>query len=213
MNISHTRSVAILIFDDVEVLDFAGPFEVFSVANRVAEMKGADLTPFKVSLVADRHRTVKARGDFPVVPHIAIPELDRTDVLIVPGGVVDQPLADPDTIAWVARLAGQGELTASVCTGATILAQAGLLKGCTATTHWADIASLRAAHPDIDVRENVSWVDQGNVVTSAGISAGIDMSLHLVRRLTSEDLARDTARRMEYVWLDKGDMTRVARKN
>jgi len=207
--ISSTRSVAILIFDEIEVLDFAGPFEVFSVANRVARKNGALLDPFKVRLVADRHRTIKARGDFPVVPHQVIGELDRADVLIVPGGLVDQPLGDEAVIDWVARLSAKAELTASVCTGAFILAAAGLLNNLSVTTHWEDIAELRAAYPGLDVRENVSWIDRGRVVTSAGISAGIDMSLHLVRRLTSEELARATARQMEYVWRDQGQLARM----
>lgn len=208
MKISSTRRVAILVFDEIEVLDFAGPFEVFSVANRVARKKGAQVDPFNVCLVADRHRTIKARGNFPVVPHKAVTEVDRTEVLIVPGGVVDQPLGDDAVIEWVARLSAQSELTASVCTGAFILAAAGLLQDLSVTTHWEDAADLRAAYPDIDVRENVSWIDQGKIVTSAGISAGIDMSLHLVRRLIGKDVARATARQMEYVWQDRGEAGR-----
>lgn len=202
MNNDTTRMVSILVYDEMEVLDFAGPFEVFSVASRVALRRGAICAPFAVSLVADRPRMVRARGDFPVTPHAAIGDVDTTSILLVPGGIVDQPMADPAVIAWVRELSERAEITASVCTGAFILAKAGLLAGLKATTHWEDAEELARDYPDIEVKLGESWVDQGDVVTSAGISAGIDMSLHLVRRLLGREMASATARQMEYRWSD-----------
>lgn len=128
----------------------------------------------------------------------------RIDVLIVPGGVVTAELRRDDVIDWISRVAASATVTASVCTGAFLLARARLLSGVEATTHWEDAADLRAMFPEITVREDVRWVDAGRVVTSAGISAGLDMSLHLVGRLEGEELARLTARQMELDWSGVG---------
>lgn len=203
MNADPTRQVSILVFDEIEVLDLAGPFEVFSVASRVALRKGAASAPFEVSLVADRPRTIRARGNFNVNAHTGIANVESTSLLLVPGGIVDQPLADSTIIDWVRTLSRKAEITASVCTGAFILAKAGLLAGLKATTHWEDAEELARHYPDIDVTCGGSWVDQGDVVTSAGISAGIDMSLHVVRRLLGREMALATARQMEYRWADE----------
>jgi transcriptional regulator GlxA family with amidase domain len=121
-------------------------------------------------------------------------------VLIIPGGVVTTELSRAEIIDWIARVAASAAVAASVCTGAFLLAQAGLLHGRRATTHWEDIADLRAMFPDILVEAGARWVDPGPVVTSAGISAGLDMSLHLVARLEGVDLAIRTAHQMEYAW-------------
>ena len=121
-------------------------------------------------------------------------------MLIVPGGVVDAAAACPATRAWVAQAAGAAQITASVCTGAFILAAAGVLTEGPATTHWEDIADLRTQYPALDVLENLRWVDRGALVTSAGISAGIDMSLHLVTRLLGAALSERTARQMDTPW-------------
>jgi transcriptional regulator GlxA family with amidase domain len=103
-------------------------------------------------------------------------------------------------MAWIASTAARAEVTASVCTGAFLIARAGLLRGKTVTTHWEDVADFRALFPDIVVRDDRRWVDNGNFVTSAGISAGLDMSLHLVARLEGEDLAMKTSCQMDYNW-------------
>jgi transcriptional regulator GlxA family with amidase domain len=121
-------------------------------------------------------------------------------VLIVPGGVVTAELAKPPVAQWIAGMARDCELVASVCTGAFLLAQAGLLDEQEATTHWSDIDDLRSMFPDVRVQPQRRWIDNGRVVTSAGISAGIDMSLHLVERLAGRALALGTARQMEYDW-------------
>jgi transcriptional regulator GlxA family with amidase domain len=121
-------------------------------------------------------------------------------VLVIPGGVVDAEFARENVISWIAQTSAQAELTASVCTGAFLLAKAGLLHGKPVTTHWEDLADFRRQFPGLDVREERRWIDAGNVVTSAGISAGIDMSLHLVARLEGEELATRTAHQMDYRW-------------
>lgn len=196
----QTLHVGILVFPEVEVLDFAGPFEVFSVASRVAARALGAVAPFKVSLIGARRDTIVARHGMGIVPHHGFDDAPPVDVLIVAGGVVDQPLADAATLDWVQRTDEKAALTASVCTGAFILAKAGLLNGLSVTTHWEDIADLRAAFPGLDVVEGVPYVDQGRLVTSGGISAGIGMSLHLVRRILGAPLANGTARQMEYDW-------------
>lgn len=193
-------NVGILVFPEVEVLDFAGPFEVFSVASRIAQsVIGVD-TPFRVALVGADGATVMARHGMGVVPHAGFDAAPQFDLLMVPGGIVDQPLADPATLSWIGRQHEGAALTASVCTGAYVLAKLGLLDGLEATTHWGDIDGLRAQYPQVRVLENIQYVDQGRIVTSAGISAGIGMSLHLVRRILGERMAIETARRMEYEW-------------
>ena len=122
----------------------------------------------------------------------------------MPGGVVTAELRRPEVVAWIAAQAARVGLVASVCTGAFLLAKAGLLDGLEATTHWEDIGELRAMFPRVRVREGVRWVDQGPIVTSAGISAGIDMSLHLVELLADRELALTTARQMEFDWTENG---------
>jgi transcriptional regulator GlxA family with amidase domain len=197
----QTHSVGIYLFDDVEVLDFAGPFEVFSTASRVKSRLEPDATrPFEVFTVADIIRTITARGGLKVNPHFDILSHPPLDVLVIPGGIVTSEMKRAAILDWIVQTASTVTITASVCTGAFLLAQAGLLAGKQATTHWEDIADLRAMFPDIQVKTGIRWVDMGQVVTSAGISAGIDMSLHLVARLESNDLAVKTARQMEFDW-------------
>lgn len=195
-----TLQIGILVFPDVEVLDFSGPFEVFSVASRIAGRVIGVESPFAVSLIGAGGGAVRARHGMGVVPHAGFHDAPAFDLLVVPGGIVDQPLGDSATLEWVRRQDAGAALTASVCTGAFILARLGLLDGLSVTTHWDDIAGLRAQYPGLDVRDGVQYIDQGRIVTSAGISAGIGMSLHLVGRILGEDMARATARQMEYDW-------------
>jgi transcriptional regulator GlxA family with amidase domain len=196
-----TVRVAIYVFPDVEVLDFAGPFEVFTTASRVhARRSPGDPEPFAVFTVARSRDAVRARAGLRVLPDHAIGACPSPDILLVPGGVVDAELADPQVIDWVAGTSKAVSVTASVCTGAFILAKAGLLTGRSATTHWEDLADLRAAFPDVDVVGDRRWVDEGKIVTSAGIAAGIDMSLHLVARFAGDALAIATARQMDVAY-------------
>lgn len=198
-------SVGILLFDEVEVLDFAGPFEVFSVASRVHARTNAGAPDlFTVFTIADESRGARARGGLVVSAQYSRHSHPPIDVLIVPGGVVTAELRRPDVIRWIANTAASTRVTASVCTGALLLAAAGLLDGKRATTHWEDVEELRRAFPAVRVDAGPRWIDEGRVVTSAGISAGIDMSLHLVRRLAGPEVALKTARQMDFEWTDRG---------
>jgi len=194
-----SKTVGIYVFDEIEVLDLGGPFEVFSVANRLAVKEG-QAQPFNVVTVSRDAETVEARGGYRFCPAHRFADAPAIDILVVPGGVVDHECARPEVIAWLRSTHDGAELTASVCTGAFLLAEAGILAGMTATTHWEDINDLERRYPDLSVQRGPLWVDEGRVVTSGGISAGIDMSLHLVRRLLGENLARRVARQMEYDW-------------
>jgi len=192
------RRVGILLFDDVEVLDLCGPFEVFSVANRVADQQDR-ARPFEVVLIGVAGSgPVTARGGMRIAADVALAEAPDTDVVLVPGGVVDEVEARPEVLSWLRRARSRAEVVASVCTGAIVLAAAGLLDHRPVTTHWDDLADLRARWPHLDVRDDERFFDHGDVATSAGISAGIDLALHLVGRFGGEDLANATARRMDY---------------
>src|SRR5512142_2435095 len=163
--------VGIYVYPEVEVLDFAGPFEVFSTASRVARrLAPAEPPPFSVTLVAAQPGPVKGRGGFTVVPDATFADHAPLDVLLVPGGVHEPELERAEVIAWIARQAAAARLTASVCTGAFLLARAGLLDGLEVTTHWEDVADLRRAFPAVRVVEGVRWVEHPRVATSAGIS-------------------------------------------
>lgn len=190
---------AVLVFDEVEVLDLGGPFEVFSTAGRLART-AADEPLLRVLTVAAAGHPVRARGGLKVVPDHTLDEDPPFDVLVVPGGVTAAVEADADVLDWLARRRKTSALTFSICTGAFLLASTGALNGRPATTHWEDREELARRWPDIRLRTDVRWVDDGDIVTSAGISAGIDASLHIVGRLFGEQLARRTARQMEYVW-------------
>lgn len=192
-----TYRVGIYLYPQVEVLDFAGPYEVFTTATRVhGRRRPGTPAPFEVFTFARSAGPVTARAGLSVLPDATL-DAAAPDVLLIPGGVVDAELGDAALVAWIAATAGRCELVASVCTGAFLLAKAGLLTGRTATTHWEDTDDLAAAFPAVTVDASARWVDEGPVVTSAGIAAGIDMSLHLVARLAGDDLARATARQLD----------------
>jgi transcriptional regulator GlxA family with amidase domain len=194
-------NIGIYVYNEAEVLDFAGPYEVFTTAARVNARLGPNSPKlFDVFLVAEKSGTISARANFMVQPHYTISDHPAIDVLIVPGGVHIHELEKPNVIDWIAQLEAQTRITASVCTGAFLLAKAGILQDKSCTTHWEDIPDLRAMFPALDVREDIAWVDNGRVVTSAGISAGIEMALHLVTKLAGKELAVKTARQMQYAW-------------
>jgi transcriptional regulator GlxA family with amidase domain len=198
---SLTRTVGIYLFDEMEILDFAGPYEVFSTASRVKQkLQPGSLPPFHVITLADSQRTVTARAGLKVLPDHAIVDHPPIDVLIIPGGVVTAEMQRSQVLNWIQTASQQTTITASVCTGAFLLAAAGLLYQQGATTHWEDMEELQSLFPNVNVQTDKPWVDNGFTVTSAGISAGIGMSLHLVERLESRELAIKTARKMEYDW-------------
>jgi transcriptional regulator GlxA family with amidase domain len=196
-----TRSVGILLFEDAEVLDFAGPFEVFYTASRIhRRLFPTEPPPFEVFTVADRPGPVTTRGKLSVQPHHDFTSHPAIDVLIVPGGIVAPQMDISAVKEWITLTARTSEVVASVCTGSFLLAQAGVLQKRRATTHWEDAADLQRDFPEVRVVTDARWVDEGAVVTSAGISAGLDMCLHLVGRFEGEALAMLTARQMDYRW-------------
>jgi transcriptional regulator GlxA family with amidase domain len=193
------RSVGILVFDGVEVLDFCGPFEVFSVVRLVEERRREDPSPFEVILVAERQAVVTATGGLKVTPDVSLASCPPLDVLVVPGGWgTRRELGNPVLREWIAERGRQVETLTSVCTGAMLLGHTGLLDGRHATTHWRSLDWMSESFPRVTVERNLHVVEDGNVLTSAGISAGIDMALRVVARYHGEAIARATARHMEY---------------
>jgi transcriptional regulator GlxA family with amidase domain len=190
------KTVGIFLFNEVEVLDFAGPFEVFSLAQQ----QGGDERAFRVCTIARTSAPIRARNGLVVVPEFAIASAPKLDLMLVPGGYGAEELEirEPETIRYLQEMSAQTNILASVCTGAFLLAEAGLLNGKRATTHWLDLDRLERDYPAILVQRDVRFVDEGSVLTSGGISAGIDLSLYLVKRLIGESAAKATARRMEY---------------
>jgi transcriptional regulator GlxA family with amidase domain len=198
MTENEPLNVGILIFDDVEVLDFCGPFEVFSVTRL---LDATDRKPFAVFTIAERNRTVKAVGGLLVEPHFTLENHPPIDILVVPGGWgTRREATNPVLTGWIRQVAGETRLNTSVCTGSFLLGQAGLLEGHRATTHWLSLDRMQQTFPAVTVIRETRWVDEGNLVTSAGISAGIDMSLHVVEKLLGRAVAENTARQMEYAW-------------
>lgn len=198
-----TTSVGIYVFPEVEVLDFAGPFEAITTASRVALRRcPLEPPPFSVFSVASQEGPVRARAGLVIQPDFTFANHPPIDLLVVPGGVVTAELEKADVVRWLQMTSAAASITASVCTGVFLLARAGILRGHRVTTHWEDIGDLRRMFPDLQVIENRRWVDEGRYVTSAGISAGIDMSLHLVERIAGRGLAEASARQMEFDWCE-----------
>jgi len=191
------RNVAILIFDDVEVLDFAGPFEVFNVTGEVIEPH-----PFNVYTVALAAFPVYARGKLNITPAYSIDDCPPPDILIVPGGLGTRPLLESEALLnWLREQVDEVEYLLSVCTGALLLGKAGLLDGLEATTHHTAFKLLRELAPKAQVIENKRYVDtNGKIITAGGISAGIDMALYVVHKLLGEEALAATLTEMEYEW-------------
>lgn len=190
------RTVAILIFDDVEVLDFCGPFEVFSVTGGRSGPKA-----FQVYTVAEKAGIVTARNGLRVMADYAIGTAPAADLLVVTGGQgTRREMHNATLLEWIAARDANTELTLSVCTGALLLAKAKLLDGLRATTHHGAIDLLRETAPHTQVEAGLRLVDNGRIITSAGVAAGIDMSLYVVGRLLGQAVAEETARYMEYPW-------------
>jgi transcriptional regulator GlxA family with amidase domain len=193
---NHSRNVAILIFDEVEVLDFCGPFEVFSVTGR-----RDNLNPFNVYTVAEKGQPILARNHLSVNPGYTIKDCPQPDILVVPGGLgTRKEMHNSILIDWIRSSSQKAELILSVCTGALLLAKAGLLEGLAATTHHGAIELLEKVAPHTTIQANKRIVDNGRIIVSAGISAGIDMSLYVVAKLLGKEQALETAQYMEYDW-------------
>ncbi|MFN4146466.1 MAG: DJ-1/PfpI family protein [Runella sp.] len=198
-----TRNVAIFLFDEVEVLDFAGPYEVFSITG----LRTLAQKPFHVYTVAQKSPIV-ARNGLTVLPDFLLDDCPTPDLLLIPGGGgfhadgtpfgSRREMHNPVVLEWVKKQSATAELTLSVCTGALILAQAGLLEGQKATTHFMALESLRNISPQIEVLDNVRYVDNGRLILSAGVSAGIDMSYYVVSKLLGKEVADEAARYAQY---------------
>ena len=202
--------IGILIFPDVEVLDFCGPFEVFSTSRLKEPRERTDPCPFEVTLVAETLSPVTCTGGMRVLPDHDFGSCPPLDVLVVPGGYgTREQVTNPAVVAWVKTQAAGAKWVTSVCTGSFLLGVAGLLKGKPATTHWKSLDRMAAAFPDVSVDRDKQVVECGNVLTSAGISAGIDLALLLVAKLLGEPVARATAKHMEYPY-PEGVARRVA---
>lgn len=190
------RHVAILIFDDVEVLDFTGPFEVFNVTGEVI-----DPAPFNVYTVAETSEPIKARGKLSINPHYSFDNCPLSDILLIPGGQGTRRLLNnADLLEWIKMQAESVEFLLSVCTGSLLLGKAGLLDGLEATTHHTAFDLLREVAPNTTIHEDRRYVDNGKIITSGGISAGIDMSLYVVANLLGEEKLQVTLDEMEYAW-------------
>ena len=184
--------IGLLAFDGCDAMDLIGPYEVLLTANRLLE-RGGGAPAFEVVVVGEPQVTVF--GGLRLSPGAAVTDVERLDVLVVPGAI-DVEAAQPD--AAIRALVPRSDVLASVCTGAFFLQRLGLIDGREVTTHWEDVALLRdeGAH----ARDDVRWVDSGALVTSGGISSGIAMTLHLVERYVDRELAEATARQIDYVW-------------
>lgn len=194
-------NVGILIFDKVEVLDFAGPFEVFSrtrTVEGVASRNSNDSAPFNVFTVAETAGALKAVGGLTVTPDYSFADCPPIDILLVPGGMGTRPLVDHQPVLdWIRATAASAQHVTSVCTGSLLYAKAGLLDGKRATTHWGALDLLGTLGDNITVDRDSRYVDDG-IVTSAGVSAGIDMSFYMVEKLCGAGVANETAHYIDY---------------
>ncbi len=190
--------IGILIFDDAEELDFVGPWEVFTMANEVSARAGRQ-RPHDVKLLAEREATVRCAKGMRVLPDVTIEKCERLDVLLVPGGVgTRREVGNAALLSWIADVTQTCQWITSVCTGALLLTAAGPARGKRVTTHWAFVEQLRARGEAAEVLEGVRFVRDGQVVTAAGVSAGIDMALWLIGQLHGPPFARAVQRAMEY---------------
>lgn len=184
------KNVAIFLYQDVELLDFAGPGEVFSAAG------------FNTYTVSVDGKNLYSQRFVEIKPQYSIENAPAPDIIVFPGGNASPSADDPKVLDWINKLKSSGTNFMSVCTGAFILAKAGLLENKRVTTHWGSTKNLAQKYPTTTVMEDTRWVDNGFVITTAGVSAGIDGALHFVSRLKGLDVAKQTAHYMEY---DKWD--------
>jgi transcriptional regulator GlxA family with amidase domain len=193
-----TRNVAIIAHDGMEILDFAGPSEVFAAAAGFGSAAGAPA--FRVYTVGVTKAPILSQGFVKITPEFSIEDAPKPDILVIAGGGGSTLTGDPKAMAWIKEVASKAEVSLTVCTGAFVLAKTGLLDGREVTTWYDAIPRLREAAPALKVQDGRRFVDTGNVVTTAGVSAGIDGSLHVVARLLGRSVADRTARYMEYHW-------------
>ncbi len=197
------KYVGIVLFHDIEVLDFCGPFEVFSTARLNESKRREEPSPFEVVLVAENKSPIITSGGMIVLPSCTFENCPRLDILVVPGGWgTRKELNNPVMLDWLHARAAEVEILTAVCTGSMQLGSTGLLDGLHATTHWQSLDWMRDSFPSVTVEYQKHVVEDGWVLTSAGISAGIDMALKVVERCCGADVARATAKHMEYPFPD-----------
>lgn len=190
------KNVGILLFNEVEVLDFTGLFEVFSITTHLE----CNEKPFKVYTVAQTKELINTCNGLKVQPDYDFCDAPHSDILIIPGGYGAEKIEinNSELINWIKKNFNNVDIMASVCTGAFLLAKAGLLDGRKATTHWMDIDRLEEEYIKIKVQRNAKFIDESPIITSGGISAGINMSFYIIKKLLGEKIASNTAKRMEY---------------
>jgi transcriptional regulator GlxA family with amidase domain len=204
------KQTGILVFKDIEVLDFCGPFEVFAVTRLDESRRREEPSPFDVFLVAETKSPVVAAGGMKVLPEYDLDDCPPLDILVVPGGWgTRQEMNNARLLGWIAERAKEVETLASVCTGALLLGKAGLLDGRRATTHWRSLDWMQELFPKTRVERQLHFIEEGPLFTSAGISAGIDMALKIVARHFGDAVARAAARQMEYPF-PESDARRIA---
>lgn len=186
--------IGLFLFNEVEVLDFAGPFEVFSLSEKDGEKV------CKVVTISEDGKLISGRNGLKVQPDFSFYNHPKLDILLIPGGFGAEniEIKNPAVLQWIREEQKQVKTLASICTGAFLLAEIGLLNGKKATTHWMDLELLEKTYLDIEVVRNVKYVDEGDVLTSGGISAGIHLSFHILERLFGTEIVQATAKRMEY---------------
>ena len=190
--------LGILLFNDAEELDFVGPWEVFTMANEVAERSGQE-KPFDAFMIAEKNEAVHCRKGMRVLPDLTAAASGKLDILLIPGGQGTRTeVKNEKLLAWIAKTAADCKWITSVCTGALLLTAAGPARGKRVTTHWGFVEQLRARHEAAEVLDDVRYVRDGNVVTAAGVSAGIDMALWLTGQILTPAFARNVQRAMEY---------------
>ena len=190
----ETYNTAIFIFNDVEVLDFAGPFEIFNVANEVIDQK-----LFNVFTFSEFEVQLKARNGLTIIPDFSIKNSPDVDILVVPGGVGRKiQMHNEHILKWIQNRFNNLKYLVSVCTGAFIIGYAGLLKGLEATTHHASYNEFEKSFPDTKLIKNVNYVDNGKIITAGGISKGMKASLYLLDKISGDYLGKKTAEEMEY---------------
>lgn len=202
----YTKNVAIVVHEGVEILDFGGPAEVFQAASGFGRANGE--RAFRVYTVAPNANTITSQGFIKVQPEFTVENAPKPDIIVIPGGNTGLVLDDPKFMAWAKQAVADAELTLTVCTGAFVLSRLGVLDGLDVTTFYGAIDGLRKATPNARVHDGRRFIDNGKYVTTAGVSAGIDGSLHVVARLLGKVVADQTAQYMEYRWTPESYMTR-----
>jgi transcriptional regulator GlxA family with amidase domain len=197
----RTRTVGFYVYDGSVLLEFAGPLQVFDVANRVLAKTGtSDRALFQSRLISKVAGHITTREGVTLATHCSIGGHDPLDLVFVPGGALQAQLDDHEVQSWLKRVASGAEVTGSVCVGSFMLGKAGLLDDRQSTTHFDDVGDLAAIAPQTKVVSDRLWVDEGNIITAGGYAAGIDMALHLVERFVGSAMAIETARQLEYRW-------------